>query len=106
MRNRNYADDLPDRNGSDIPEQVQWFLSLCELANIWHEWLDDHIETERSHFCEGVIDYWWNNDMVEPTMDMLQDDYYLPPDDERIAYQKGAIVGYELAERFKDGRSS
>jgi hypothetical protein len=99
---RDCAETLPDRNDSDIPEQVQWFLSLCELANIWYEWMDENMDTERGKFCEGVVDYWWNSDMIEPTMDMIQGKHTLPPDDERIAYQKGAIIGYELAERFKD----
>ena len=110
---RNYGEDLPDRNGSDIPEQVQWFLSLCELANIYRPWLQDrgNLGGERDNFCEGVTTYWWDHDeLEEPTFDML---FYKPlssdkawqgwPSQERIAYQKGAIVGYQLAERFKDG---
>lgn len=112
MTNRNYGEDLPDRNDSDVPEQVQWFLSVCELACIYHEWLEDNLGGPRDNFCEGVTDYWWGHDeLEEPTFDML---FYKPldpdenwqgwPSQERIAYQKGAIVGYELAERFKDGQ--
>lgn len=111
MSDRNYAEDLPDRNGSDIPEQVQWFLSLCELACIYHPWLQENLGTQKDNFCEGVTDYWWQgNELEEPTFDML---FHKPldssepwqgwPSQERIAYQKGAIVGYELARRYKDG---
>lgn len=114
MSNRNYGEDLPDRNGSDIPEQVQWFLSLCELACIYHEWLEDNLGNQKDNFCEGVTDYWWSHDeLEEPSFDQL---FYRPldpdeqwqgwPSKERFAYQKGAIVGYELAERFKDGRAN
>jgi hypothetical protein len=100
---RNYANDLPDRNGSDIPAQVQWFLSVCELACVYQPWLQKHIGSGKDKFCEGVTDYWWDYDeLEEPSLDMVFNiGRVREPSQERIAYQKGAIVGYELAERYK-----
>jgi len=102
MDGRDCTEYLPDRNDTDIPENIQWFLSVCELANIWYGWIDRNLDTEKSEFCEGVVDYWWNSDMIAPTMDMVTDKHRLPRDEKRIAYQKGAILGYELAKRFKN----
>lgn len=109
MSDRDYSEDLPDRTGESIPEQVEWFLSMCELANIYRNWLEDNLGNEKDNFCEGVTDYWWNHDeLEEPTFDMILDrgvfehekEWVNWPSKERIAYQKGAIVGYELAERY------
>lgn len=100
-----YADSsvsrlLPDRNHTDIPQQVQFFLSVCEVATISHRYQSVHLEEPQTNFCKGVVDYWWesNDDLVEPTLEQLWRD----PFDKRIAYQKGAMVGYLLREEFKN----
>lgn len=109
MTEKNYAEGMPDRNDTDIPERVQWFLSVCELAHVYHEWLEQQIGTQKDSFCNGVVDYWWDHDTLEePTFDMLfnplvDNPAHDWPTQERIAYQKGAIVGYQLAEEYKDG---
>lgn len=105
---------LPDRNDSDIPENVQWVLSLAEMAVGWDKYAREHMGEEQDRFFEGVVDYWWEyEDLEEPTFEQLfrtnpfnDKSWQGWPSQERIAYQKGAIVGYELAERFKDGREN
>lgn len=108
--NPNIARDLPDRNGSDIPPQVQWFLSMCETAVIWYRYVDLHHGEPQDKFCQGVVDYWWGDTLEEPTFEMLfkrhpfSDEQWSGwPSYERFCYQQGAIVGYELKERFSDG---
>lgn len=100
---------LPDRNGSNLPRQVQFFLSLCEASMASHRYQEKHLEETQTKFCEGVVDYWWddNDDLVEPTLEDLWKDPFDSsetwqrwPSQNRIAYQKGAIVGYQLSERY------
>jgi hypothetical protein len=107
--NRDYSEDLPDRNESSIPPQVQWFLSVCELATIYRPWLELNLGSEADNFCEGVVDYWWQHDeLKKPTFEMIfhqpfgEKEWKLTdcPEQERIAYQKGAIIGYALAEEY------
>lgn len=90
-----------------LPQEVHGFLRLCELACCWYDWQDEHHDTMKAHFCEGVVDYWYEDDLVEPSFDQL---FYRPLDREepwsgwpsrkRFAYQQGAIVGHRLREEY------
>lgn len=96
---------LPDRNHTDIPQGVQFFLSLCEAATISHRYQDWYLEEPQTYFCEGVVDYWWDEELVEPTWEMLfrQDlsgELHGMPPHSRFCYQQGAIVGYQLREEY------
>lgn len=101
---------LPDRNATDIPESVQWFLSVCEVAIAWERYARDHMGEEQDRFCRGVVDYWWDyEDMNEPHFGMIfqkpldsHDRWKGWPSKREFAYQKGAIVGYKLAEEYKN----
>lgn len=105
----NYANKLPDRSDTDIPQEVQWFLSVCELATVYRPWLEVNMGGPVDNFCEGVVDYYWQGEeFEEPTFSMLFDDGLFGqtedignwPSAERIAFQKGAIVGYKLQEKY------
>lgn len=98
---------LPDRNDSDIPPSVQCFLSACEAATISYRYQDEHWDEPQTFFFEGVVDYWWEEDLEEPRFEML---FHRPlhpdgewegyPSYERFCYQQGAIVGYKLREQY------
>lgn len=101
---------LPEHDES-LPHQVRFFLLLCETATASERYQRMHLEEPQTKFCEGVVDYWWddNDDLVEPTLEDLWKDPFDSrephqrwPTQERVAYQKGAIIGYQLSERFKD----
>jgi hypothetical protein len=62
------SDLLPDRRGTDLPTQVQFFLSAVEAAMASHRYQAQHLDDPQTKFCEGVLDYWWqdNDELVEP----------------------------------------
>jgi len=99
--------ELPDRSESDIPLQVRYILSVCEVATGWGDWQESHLKEPRAHFCEGVFDYWWDDDLEEPTWEMIfykdfeSGDLYGMSSVERFSYQQGAILGYQLREEYK-----
>lgn len=101
------AEVLPDRNDSDIPQQVQWFLSVCEAAVASYRWGKEHYDSPAFHFTAGVVDYWWEDDLIEPRFEMLFR-RPLDPDErwegfpsyKRFCYQQGAKVGYQLREQY------
>jgi len=102
------TDLLPDRRESDIPQAVQFFLSVCEAATTSYRYQDWHLEEPQTYFCEGVVDYWWNDELDEPYWEQLYyknlDDGHLRhepmPSHDRFCYQQGAIVGYRLREEY------
>lgn len=99
MKNDIHA-SLPDRNSSEIPENVQWLLSICEMTSIYRHWLDKNMNTEADQFCNGLSDYWWDYEVLdEPHFGMLS--AVEKQNNERVAYQNGAIIGYELADLYK-----
>jgi hypothetical protein len=61
-------------------------------------------------FYSGLYEYWNEHQyLVEPHFGMLFDEPFEDdvkwggwPSKERFAYQKGAIIGYTLAEAYKD----
>lgn len=95
----------------DLPQRVHGFLRVCELACAWYEWQDRRGDEPVAHFCDGVVTYWWDYETLrEPSFDQLFNRPLDPdekwsgwPSRERFAYQKGAIVGYQLREEFDDG---
>lgn len=103
-----YQTLFPPR-GQDLPQRVHGFLRLCELANAWYDWQEEHHDTPKAWFCEGVVDYWWDDDLIEPGFEMLFQRPLDPsekwsgwPSHKRFCYQQGAIVGYRLKEKYKD----
>lgn len=104
-----YQTLFPER-GRDLPIQVHGFLRLCELANTWYEWQDEHWEENKAYFCEGVVDYWYDDDVEEPRWEQL---FYTDfesgelrkepmPSVGRFSYQQGAIIGYRLRKEYKN----
>lgn len=102
---------LPDRSDSDIPPQVQYFLSICETAVASERWSHEKSGTPQYKFVEGVLDHWWGDGMVEPYWEQLfvtdlsknEEKFRRQPlpSVEQFAYHQGAIVGYLLREEYK-----
>ena len=108
MNNTQLAAKIPDRSDTDIPLQVRLILSICEVATGWHEWQNEHCGEPKAHFCEGVFDYWWDDELIEPSFDQLFQRPLDPdkkwsgwPSRKRFAYQQGAMVGYQLREKYE-----
>ena len=98
---------LPDRSDTDIPQNVQIFLSLCETAISSPQFCERYDDTKEINFVEGVLDYWWQTELAEPTWEqifrMRSPDGKLEgsPSYERFCYQQGAILGYRLREKYR-----
>ena len=107
MMATDYQTLFPPR-GEELPQRVHGFLRLCEMATSWYEWQEEHHDTMRAHFCEGVVDYWWDDELIEPSFDQLFQRPLDPdkkwsgwPSRKRFAYQQGAMVGYQLREKYE-----
>jgi len=105
------SDLLPDRRDSDLPPQVQFFLSVVEAAMASHRYQAKHLDEPQTYFCEGVLDYWWqdNEELVEPRFEQLfrrplreDGEWEGYPSHKRFCYQQGAILGYQLSEQYED----
>lgn len=100
------ATELPDRSGEDIPVQVRYILSVAEAATGWSEWQREHHDEPRAYFCSGLLDYWYDDELDEPTWEMIfltdlhSGELYGLSSYERFCYQQGAIVGYQLREKY------
>jgi len=98
---------LPDRSDTDIPQNVQLFLSLCETAISSTQFCERYHNTKEINFVEGVIDYWWDTDLEEPTWEQIfrknlsDGKFEGSPSYERFCYQQGAILGYRLREEYR-----
>lgn len=99
---------LPNRTDSDIPLQVRLFLSICEVAIGSARYQEENLREPQTMFCEGVVDYWWDEKLDEPYWEQIfrrnlstgELDGF--PSHERFCYQQGAILGYKLREEFRD----
>jgi len=96
----------PTDHRDDLPQRVHGFLRLCELACCWHEWQEKHADEPKAWFCDGVLDYWYGDGLIEPSFEQL---FHKPlfdeelrgwPSHRRFCYQQGAIVGYRLNEEY------
>lgn len=108
MNSKSVRTGLPDRTHTDIPIQVRYILSVCEVATSWGDWQTEHHNEPRAHFCEGVFDYWWDDELQEPRWEMIFNKDLKTgelsgiPTKERFYYQQGAMFGYRLREEFKN----
>lgn len=95
---------------AELPVQVHGFLRVCELACSWYDWQDEHYDEDKAWFCEGVIDYWYEEGLEPPRWEQL---FYKDlktgelrrepiPSRDRFAYQQGAMVGYLLRQEYRD----
>lgn len=105
------AQTLPDRTDSELPPQVQWFLSVIETAVASDSWNRRHEAEPVCSFVVGVFDYWWDSEVEKPSWGDIfileldgsprYEDYI--PRYEQFCYQQGAIVGWHLSEKFDEG---
>ena len=99
------SQNMPHR--TQVPPEVAAVLSIAETVTGWSKWQAEYGKQPRSYFFEGIVDYWWDNELVEPTWDTIfpstvfEDSNSGIPSRDRFCYQQGAIVGYQLREEYK-----
>lgn len=108
MKVENISKSLLDGGGDDIPPQVRFIISTCEVANMWTTWQEEHHDEPKAWFCSGLFDYWWDEELSEPHWGQVfytnleTGEFRGVPEHRHFCYQQGAIVGYKLREEFKD----